>query len=171
MSVPILSIGLLYLLFSYSRLQAFRSLEKNGDASSTELIRESRAVNDNPVYLLALGNAYLLEGKTDSANLVLQNATSVSPDKEIYYRLAGAQKENGNFVEAEKSLLFVSQVQPSLLMPKYLLAKLYLETKQGQKWREMAEQVLLHTPKVMNFDVAYMKDDIRNLLMQNTQIE
>ena len=72
-------------------------------------------------------------------------------------------KARGDVVAAERYYQKAYRRLPNRLYPLYLLAKLYFETGQDDKAREMADRVLSFDPKVPSTAVREMKGEIRRL--------
>jgi O-antigen polymerase len=62
--------------------------------------------------------------------------------------LGDSHKALGNFQAAEAAYIESSQMMPSMLLPRYLLAKLYHESGENEKARQTAEDLLNSPVKV-----------------------
>ncbi len=62
--------------------------------------------------------------------------------------LGDSHKAIGNYKAAEAAYIESSHMMPSMLLPRYLLAKLYNESGQNEKARQTAEELLKSPVKV-----------------------
>jgi tetratricopeptide (TPR) repeat protein len=124
-----------------------------------------RTLKKTPEYLIELGNALIEDSNFVDAINVLSKAKKISPDKEVYYNLSYAYKAINNYKDAESELLFITNAIPKLTRGKYLLAKLYFETNQNEKFLRMADLIDKNDTNITtsNSESEMMKREIKVL--------
>jgi len=73
-------------------------------------------------------------------------------------------KEMGEYIKAEKMYLRASQIVPNRHYPLYLLMKLYQETGQVDKAKEMANTLLEKPVKVWSTAIREMQEEAKRQL-------
>jgi len=105
-------------------------------------------------------------GKLNEALIELEIAERTFNDKNIYLSRALIYEKLSNFEEAEKNYKIMLKMYPNLLMPKYLLAKLYYQFKYFEKATEILNSLLTIQPKIQNRETAIIRQAAKNLLME-----
>ena len=169
--VPILLIITASFLIYYGarRYYSFLKLSEinrnvNALNSSAALMKLYPILADHPSYLIILGKQLKNEQAYDKAIVVFKNAKQICPDPEIYYELGNVYCLVKQYDYAEKEYSFISIAIPSLLKPSYLLAKMYHESNQEEKFLKTAYEILNTKLKVESYETFFMKDQIRILL-------
>lgn len=107
---------------------------------------------------------YLLNtGEYNNGIKILESAKNSCPNPGLYYLLGDAYLSVKKYKQAEEQYTFLSYALPNLVRPKYLLAKLYYETGQTDKWKKQALEVINFKPKVQSLFMADMIKEIKIL--------
>jgi O-antigen ligase len=146
--------------YGFNELQRICTLEK---VVSNDILKLHRILADHPIYLIFLSKSYIQEKLYNNALNVLKQAKKVSPEKEIYYESGNVYLDINNYKLAEKNYLIISTAIPNLLIPKYLLAKLYYQSQQKAKWQHMSRHVITFKPKVITIETILMQREIKIL--------
>lgn len=121
----------------------------------------------NGKFLLEYGKVLQMNKKYGESIKVLEEAKPYISDIYMYTNLGDAYKAIGEYIKAEqayeRSLLMV----PHRLYPEYLLANLYLERGDKTKAKEIAQKVLDKEIKVPSQAVDEIKDEMKQLIMDN----
>lgn len=99
----------------------------------------------------------------ESSNILLKGA-EISSDPMFHDIIGKNYKELGNFAEAEQEFETAFLMLPNRLYPLYLLARLYYDTDQTDKFVEMAARVDEFKPKVDSPATDRLKAEIGELL-------
>lgn len=118
---------------------------------------------DEPRFLFEYGHALSKSERCFLSDWVLRRGTRFSGDPMFWNVMGNNSKARGDAAAAEQYYLKAYRRLPNRLYPLYLLAKLYFETEQEGKAREMARRVLAFEPKVPSTAVREMKGEIRRL--------
>ena len=123
---------------------------------------------DEPRFLFEYGHALNKLERYFLSDWVLRRGARFSGDPMFWNVMGNNSKARGDVVAAEQYYQKAYRRLPNRLYPLYLLAKLYFETGQDDKAREMADRVLSFDPKVPSTAVREMKGEIRRL--QNREL-
>lgn len=96
----------------------------------------------NGLFLQMYGKALNMDEQHQKSNDILTMAQQRFSGQIIQNTLGDNHKTLGNYTESESAYLKSVHMVPSLLLPKYLLAKLYNESGQHQKAQHTAEKIL-----------------------------
>lgn len=102
----------------------------------------------------------------DKSNKILLKGASRSSDPMFYNLIGNNYLALGETEKAEEYYWKAYYTLPNRLYPLYLLAKLYHETGQDEKAKEMAMRLLEKEPKVMSTAVREMKDYARKIMSE-----
>ena len=103
-------------------------------------------------------------GQYEEGIRILTEGTRLSADP-MFYNIMGKDAEAlKHFGQAEACFKQASYMVPHRLYPLYLLAKMYFESGQSEKGRDMARQVIQKEPKVMSDAVKEMKAELEERL-------
>ena len=105
-------------------------------------------LQNNGLFLQMYGKALSMTEKHEESNKVLILAQKYLSSQIIQNTLGDNHKALGNFEAAEKAYRKSSLMIPSSLLPKYLSAKLFIESDQPNKARLLAEDILNSPIKV-----------------------
>jgi phosphopantetheine adenylyltransferase len=82
----------------------------------------------------------------------------------LYNVMGNNYKRMGEYVKAENNYIHASHIVPHRIYPFYLLAKLYVETGDTVKAKEMAHLVMTKEPKVQSTAVREMREEMRGII-------
>ncbi|TCO07329.1 tetratricopeptide repeat protein [Natronoflexus pectinivorans] len=102
-----------------------------------------------------------------SVAIVCRIGTDANSSQIIQNTLGDNHKALGNYPEAEAAYTKSANMIPSLLLPKYLLAKLYLESGQHHKAKKTAEEILNSPVKVESSATREIMNEMKNLVTQS----
>lgn len=121
-------------------------------------------LKDQPKFLFEYGQCLSKTGQYEEGIRILTEGTRLSADP-MFYNIMGKDAEAlKNFGQAEACFKQASYMVPHRLYPLYLLAKMYFESGQPEKGRDMARQVIQKEPKVMSDAVKEMKAELEERL-------
>ncbi|MEN7549833.1 O-antigen ligase family protein [Rapidithrix thailandica] len=120
----------------------------------------------NGGFLNNYGKALSMAGEHKKAIEVLTQAQNYLSNTITYTALGDSYKALGKHALAEKAYLQAWQMIPSRFYPKYLLAKLYEETNQKQKAREVAKELLEKEVKVESRAINEIKNEMEAILIK-----
>ncbi len=118
----------------------------------------------NGDYLVNYGKALAMAKNHDKAISILSRAERFLPNTIVYTALGDSYKALGQNYNAEQAYLQASQILPDRFYPKYLLAKLYDETKQETKAIEMANELLNKEIKIKSMAVEEIKAEVQTIV-------
>jgi tetratricopeptide (TPR) repeat protein len=105
-------------------------------------------LQNNGLFLQMYGKALSMTEKHEESNKVLILAQKYLSSQIIQNTLGDNFKALGNFEAAEKAYRKSSLMIPSSLLPKYLSAKLFIDSDQLNKAKQTADDILKSTIKV-----------------------
>lgn len=121
-------------------------------------------LKDQPKFLFEYGQCLSKTGQYEEGIRILTEGTRLSADP-MFYNIMGRDAEAlKNFGQAEACFKKASNMVPHRLYPLYLLAKMYWESGQEEKGRDMAWRVIQKKPKVMSDAVKEMKAELKEKL-------
>ncbi len=123
-------------------------------------------LNKNYKFMFSYGKALAAQNKFDESSGVLIKGASRSSDPMFYNLIGNNYLALGETEKAEEYYWKAYYTLPNRLYPLYLLAKLYHETGQDEKAKEMAMRLLEKEPKVMSTAVREMKDYARKIMSE-----
>ena len=116
--------------------------------------------------MFSYGKALAAQNKFDESSGVLIKGASSSSDPMFYNLIGNNYLALGETEKAEKYYWKAYYTLPNRLYPLYLLTKLYHETGQDEKAKEIAMRLLEKEPKVMSTAVREMKDYARKIMSE-----
>lgn len=123
-------------------------------------------LNKNYKFMFSYGKALAAQNKFDESSGVLIKGASRSSDPMFYNLIGNNYLALGETEKAEEYYWKAYYTLPNRLYPLYLLTKLYHETGQDEKAKEMAMRLLEKEPKVMSTAVREMKDYARKIMSE-----
>ena len=123
-------------------------------------------LNKNYKFMFSYGKALAAQNKFDESSGVLIKGASRSSDPMFYNLIGNNYLALGETEKAEEYYWKAYYTLPNRLYPLYLLAKLYHETGQDEKAKEIAMRLLEKEPKVMSTAVREMKDYARKIMSE-----
>ena len=115
-------------------------------------------------FLFEYGHALNKKGLYEESNSILAMGAALSCDPMFYNIIGNNYKELKEYEKAEQAYLHAFYMVPNRLYPLYLLAKLYYEEGDNDKFREAAEKVLSFNPKVESANTRDLRQEIREKL-------
>lgn len=165
-------IVLLLIIGGYStiKLHAFYTWKKakekilmsEGDALAI-YDRVYRQLGNNGAFLFNYGSELAELGQYSPALDLLQRAANYGNSVELHLQLGKVYQALGQLVEAERSLLLASAMNPKLFLPLSKLMLFYKETGQFAKCREIASQIMRKPVKIPSGTI----EDIKKLAQSN----
>jgi O-antigen polymerase len=100
------------------------------------------------LFLQMYGKALNMTEQYQKSNQILEMAQTRFSSQIIQNAMGDNYKSLGNYIAAEAAYEKSKQMIPSLLLPKYLMVKLYNQSGQNQKAQQAAEEILNSPVKV-----------------------
>lgn len=124
-------------------------------------------LQNNGLFLQMYGKAINMDEQHQKSNKILAMAQNRHSSQIIQNTLGDNHKALGKYAEAETSYLKSIHMVPSLLLPKYLLAKLYNESGQHQKAQHTAEEILRSNIKVESSATREIMNEMNEIVTQS----
>lgn len=121
-------------------------------------------LQNNGLFLQMYGKALNMNEQHQKSNKILTMAQNRHSSQIIQNTIGDNHKILGNYPEAETAYLKSGQMIPSLMLPKYLLAKLYNESGQHQKARQTAEEILRSNIKVESSATREIMNEMKKII-------
>jgi O-antigen polymerase len=125
-------------------------------------------LQNNGLFLQMYGKALTMDEQHQKSNEILAVAQHRHSSQIIQNTLGDNHKVLGNYAEAEAAYLKSVHMVPSLLLPKYLLAKLYNESGQHQKAQQTAEEILRSNIKVESSATREIMNKMNEIITQSS---
>ena len=123
----------------------------------------------NGLFLQMYGKALNMDEQHQKSNDILTMAQQRFSGQIIQNTLGDNHKTLGNYTESESAYLKSVHMVPSLLLPKYLLAKLYNESGQHQKAQHTAEEILRSNIKVESSATREIMNEMNRIVTQSSK--
>jgi len=123
-------------------------------------------LSNNGVFLTMYGKNTALIGKYPKAIELLEKATTLHSETFLYYTLGDCYTMTGQYDKAEKAYNHAANMVPSQFYPKYLLVNMYLQSKQKEKAKLMASNIINMRIKVNSTAVEQIKNEMTDLVKQ-----
>ncbi len=121
-------------------------------------------LSDQIQFLFEYGQSLSKTGNYTESNRILNKATRISCDPMLYNIMGKNYQELGDYGLAEQNFMKAANLVPSRHYPYYLLAKLYYEEEDWDKFRRVAFYMLEKEPKVPSPAIEEMKTEIKALM-------
>ena len=144
------------------RLYIFRSY----NPSVIEYEKAFPVLSVNGLFLQMYGKALSMDGQHQRSLDVLEHASGYYNSHILQNTLGDSHKALGNFKAAETAYIKSSYMMPSMLLPRYLLAKLYHESGQNEKARQTAEDLLSSPVKVESSATREIMDEMEKIIRE-----
>ena len=115
-------------------------------------------------FLFEYGQCLSKTGEYEKSNRIFDEYLRLGSDPMVYNCMGNNFKGMGDYGKAEKMYLRASQIVPNRHYPLYLLMKLYQETGQVEKAKEMANVLLEKSVKVWSTAIQEMQEEARSQL-------
>ena len=161
-------IGLSFISYGMKLYQGYKQwhsseTEPSQYIETDDLVTTFPFLIEDPKFVVLQGYNLIAKQKFDEAVTLLESAKSFCPNKSLYYALGLAYKYSNKTDKAEEQYKFLEYAMPTLIRPKYMLAKLYYETKQTTEWRNKALEIINFKPKIQSRYTEAMIQEIREL--------
>jgi O-antigen polymerase len=123
-------------------------------------------LKDNGLFLQMYGKALSMDGKYKKSNQILAMAQKHLSSYIILNTLGDNCKALKNYNKAEAAYIQSGYMVPSMLLPKYLLAKLYENSGQHRKAIQIAGVILKSPVKVESTATHKMINEMKNIITQ-----
>ncbi|MBN1181175.1 MAG: O-antigen ligase family protein [Bacteroidales bacterium] len=110
------------------------------------------------------GKSLQMDGNNKESVKVLEKAGNFTSDYILYTTLGDAYKGIKQYGKAEAAYQHAIYMEPHKFYPHYLLAKLYFETGQNYKAREIAEDILNKEVKVPSRAIEEIRTEMKKIL-------
>mgnify|MGYP006300098331 FL=1 len=112
-----------------------------------------------------------MAGKHNEAITILHNTKNYLNNTILYTALGDSYKGVGNYLKAEAAYLKAQHMLPGRFYPGYLLAKLYHETGETKKAKNMANEILKKEVKIPSTAIEEIKMEMKKILIDNMETE
>jgi O-antigen polymerase len=128
------------------------------DLSNTLLVYES--------YWINYGNIMMSQQKYLAAIDKFQNAKKLTSSPDLYLKTGLCLEHLGKYSLAKKQYLQAMYIQPNRILYKYKLMKLYEILKEQNKALEIANEIIIHQPKLNSDAVLTYKQEAKILVLK-----
>ncbi len=150
-------------LKTWHKADQFYSMRSYNIAS--EIYEEAfPALTTNGLFLQMYGKALTMDEQYKNSNEILALAQKHHSSYIIQNTFGDNYKALGNYDKAEAAYQKSSNMVPGLLLPKYLLAKLYNESAQTGKAKQAAREILNSPVKVVSTATNEIMKEMKNIL-------
>ena len=158
------AIGCVFILYGGSRWYALVNVDKAIGVKAVESYYP--LLGDKAPYLLYLADLYIKNQRYDLAVPILIKVQMITPEKNSYYMLGHAYEKLKKYGMAEKQYAAIEKSIPNLIVPKYLLVKLYYSTKNYSLFEAKAKSVLNMQVKIKSILTDRLQGEV-SMLLQN----
>jgi tetratricopeptide (TPR) repeat protein len=120
----------------------------------------------NGLFLQMYGKALCMNKQHQKSNEILAIAQKHYSSYIIQNTIGDNHKALGNYPEAEAAYIKSTKMNPSMLLPKYLLAKLYTNSGQHHKAKQTAEEILNSPVKVESSATREIMNEMKIIVMK-----
>ncbi|TAJ10998.1 hypothetical protein DMA11_18350 [Marinilabiliaceae bacterium JC017] len=121
----------------------------------------------NGLLLQVYGKCLVMDKDWERAKEVLEKAKGYRSDPILYTALGESYKALKEYEKAEKAYLAAFYMVPHKFYPKYLLAKMYVESGQKEKAIQTARELMEKKIKVQSTAIQQIKDEMQKILDGN----
>ena len=140
--------------------------------TATETYEEAFPVlKTNGLFLQMYGKALSMDEQYQKSNEILALAQKHYSSYIIQNTLGDNHKTLGNYDKAEAAYQKSSNMVPGLLLPKYLLAKLYVESGETEKAKTTALEILNSPVKVKSTATNEIMTEMKNIVTPSSTEE
>jgi O-antigen polymerase len=156
----------------YKALETWRNAERlysftSYNTSAVEYEKALPALSKNGLFLQMYGKALGMDGQHRKSIEVLELASGYYNSHILSNAIGDSHKALGNYKAAEAAYIESSYMMPVMLFPRYLLAKLYHESGQHEKARQLAKEVLNSPVKVESSAIREMINEMSGLIKEH----
>ena len=158
----------------YDALKTWRTAERlynfrSYNASVVEYEKALPALAKYGLFLQMFGKALNMDGQHQRSLEVLKVASEYYNSHILWNAIGDSHKALGNYQAAEAAYIESSFMMPHMLLPRYLLAKLYHESGQHEKARQTATEIINSPVKVESSATREIISEMAGLIEQNNQ--
>jgi O-antigen polymerase len=156
----------------YKALETWRNAERlysftSYNTAVTEYQKALPALSKNGLFLQMYGKALSMDGQHQRSLEILELASGYYNSHILCNAIGDSHKALGNFQAAEAAYIESSLMMPVMLLPRYLLAKLYHESGQHEKARQTAKEVINSPVKVESSATREIISEMTGLIEQH----
>jgi O-antigen polymerase len=153
----------------YNALETWSNAERlysltSYNAAVIEYEKALPALSKNGLFLQMYGKALSMDGQHQRSLEILELASGYYNSHILWNAIGDSHKALGNYKAAEAAYIESSFMMPVMLFPRYLLAKLYNESGQYEKARQMAKGLLNSPVKVESSATREMVSEMEGLI-------
>ncbi len=149
--------------------EAYHFYSFGSNHTAVDACEEAFPVLENEgLFLQMYGKALNINEQYQESNQILEMAQSRFSNQIIQNAMGDNYKSLGNYLAAEIAYKKSNQMIPSLLLPKYLMAKLYYESGQNKKAQQAAEEILNSPVKVESSATREIIREMKKIVTQSS---
>jgi O-antigen polymerase len=118
----------------------------------------------NGEYLQLYGKVLLMENRHLESRYILEQAKKYNSDQTLYINIGDCYKSLRQYKESEKAYLIAMHMMPNKSYPMYLLSKLYLQTGNSVKAKNMAMKVLCKPIKIETQAIVEIRNEMEKII-------
>ncbi|GAB3927532.1 O-antigen ligase family protein [Larkinella terrae] len=143
-------------------LLSSHSYEKSADIYRAAFAQSPR----QPEVLLGYGKALYMTGKFKQSATVLEKASAYTSDPFLYMNLGNAYLKLNQYTQSEKAYKKAVSIIPNRLYPRYLLARMYVETGDFASAKNVADYIIKMPIPVSSPASRQIMEEMKKLLNQ-----
>ena len=132
--------------------------------AAEEYLKATEFLPNSGLLLQMYGKCLLMNAQYQESKKILEKARQYRSDPILYTALGDTYKALSKYTDAEQAYLQAWYMIPHKFYPKYLLAKLYDESGQKEKAKQIAKELLDKEVKVESKAIEEMKDELKNII-------
>ncbi len=115
-------------------------------------------------FLVNYGGVLALNKQYKEAVEILEEGTVINSDPNLFVSLGNSYKGIKKYKNAETNYKIASNIIPHKYYPKYLLVKLYKETKRIEEAKILAQQIIAMKEKISSTATYQIKNEMKKIL-------
>ena len=161
---------------NYNSLQQWQiakllSLSQSYSSAIPIYKQEYTQLNKNGNFLLNFGGTLSLAGEHKKAIQILEKGAELNTDPNLYLSLGNSYSTIGDLIKAKECYLTASNMVPNQFFPKYLLAKLYYDSGDINRFNDLANEIIVSKPKIASSAILQMKSEIKHLMGKQQMLD
>lgn len=177
--IIILIVGLLIAIAGLRNIYGYYLLQKGQRLALTNQVEKSIEIYENVADILCddgvfhsfYGTALAKTKQYEKSTAELEKAIQKLSNPSTYILLGNNYKELKQYKKAEQAYLVVINMIPNKLYPKYLLAKLFIETGDNEQAEKWATEILAIKEKVPTTAAKEIKQEMEVFLLSKNNVE
>lgn len=145
----------------------WHKLISNNTKSIESLQSLKLVLNENPLFLFDLANAYESNNRLEEAIFTMNDILLLNSYPGYYYKLANLYEKQGRYELAKEQYNLITKRIPNLIRPHYLVTLQYYKTGDLYNFQKYGRIFLKLKPKINNFETNEMKFDIYTKIMES----